>query len=124
MHIRQQMLAHIPSTVAEIQSANECQVIINDNELLMMSSIESHVTEVLEYVVVWMTALDFVQVCLNPDRGHTLLVRRGLDRAGERGRSLNEATLSVSGDFINRHRAEPYRSDTTPTTTSEISMAE
>ena len=54
MHICKQMLADIPSSVAKIQATNESQMVVNDDELLVVSPIEGHVAKVLKHIVIWM----------------------------------------------------------------------
>ena len=52
MHICQGMLAVVPSSEAEIQASNESQSIIDHDELLMVRPVESHVSCVLEDIVI------------------------------------------------------------------------
>lgn len=55
MYISKNMLPDIPSSITQIQSTNECKVIIDNDEFLMMGPVESHVTKILKDVVIWMT---------------------------------------------------------------------
>jgi hypothetical protein len=48
----EEVLAHIPSPIAEIQATDEGQVVVNDNEFLMMGPIEGHVAEIFKDIVI------------------------------------------------------------------------
>ena len=52
MNIGEKVLSNIPSAIAQIYTADESQVVINDDELLMVGPVECHVAKILEDVVV------------------------------------------------------------------------
>lgn len=54
MNISQEVLADIPSSIAQVNASDESEMIINDDEFLMMGPIEGHVAKVLENIMVWM----------------------------------------------------------------------
>ena len=48
------MLPIIPTPKTQIQTSNESQIVINDNELLMMCPVECHIPRILKHVMVRM----------------------------------------------------------------------
>lgn len=52
MHVRERMLAVVPSAKAEIQASNEGQGIVDDNELLMMCPVKGHISCILKDIVI------------------------------------------------------------------------
>ena len=55
MNIGQWMLSVVPSAKAEIQTADEGQLVIDHDELLMMCPVKSHIACDLKNVVVWVS---------------------------------------------------------------------
>ena len=54
MDIRERVLMTVPSSKTKIQPANECCVVVDDNEFLVMCPVEGHVCSMLEDIVIGM----------------------------------------------------------------------
>lgn len=49
------MVAEIPSSITHVQATDEGNMIVYDDEFLVVSPVESHVTKILEDIVVRMS---------------------------------------------------------------------
>ena len=80
MSIGQRMLVGIPSPEAQIDTTNECQCVIDDDEFLMVSPVQSDVCGILENVVIRVAQDLDVSMARGPFRAEAFQRMLGMGR--------------------------------------------